>query len=307
LKEKLLFIALAVLSLLPMVTAPWALLAGILFSLLFSHPFPIQNKFFQPKLLQFSVASLGAGINLNIVLEVGLNGFWQTLISISGTLMLAFLLSKWLKTESHTSTLIAVGTAICGGSAIAAVAPVIGAKSESTSISLAVVFLLNSVALFLFPLIGHALNLSVEQFGMWSALAIHDTSSVVGAALEFSKDSVETATTLKLARALWIVPLTLVLSRFVKTAQNEKVVSKVPWFILAFLCLSALFTFIPQWNSLANWLVAAAKRTLVFSLFLIGTSVSKDSLKLMGFKPLLFGLVVFVLVASASLLLIALP
>jgi uncharacterized integral membrane protein (TIGR00698 family) len=304
--RKVLFFALAALTLVPLVTAPVALVAGLLFGLTLSNPFPVQTKTAQTWLLQLSVVGLGAAMNLSTVLRAGASGAVETAIGLAVTLALTFVLTRLLKTEATTSLLIGVGTAICGGSAIAAVAPAIGAKSHQTSVALAVVFLLNAVALLVFPPIGHALSLSQVDFGHWAALAIHDTSSVVGAALQYGEEALSLATTVKLARALWIIPLTLVLSRVWRREATEGAAAKPkrPWFILGFVAVAALVTWVPGLQDAGKLVALVARQLLVLTLFLVGVGVSRDSLRQTGLKPVLLGVVLWLTVATGSLLVI---
>lgn len=297
------FVVLALASLLPVVPAWAALLAGLGFGLTVEHPFPEKTKQASTWLLQGSVVGLGAAMNLEVVLRVGAQGVGQTLLAITATLAVSVALANALGTERITSLLIGVGTAICGGSAIAAVAPAIGAKSHQVSVALAVVFLLNAAALVLFPPIGHAVGLSEPAFGLWSALAIHDTSSVVGASMQFGETALQVGTTVKLTRALWIVPLTLVLARLVKSEDGAKATKK-PWFILGFLAVAALVTWVPVLSEVGKGLAAGARQVLVLTLFLIGTGVNRVALETVGARPLVLGVVLWGLVGGSTLALI---
>ncbi|MBL8917979.1 MAG: putative sulfate exporter family transporter [Myxococcaceae bacterium] len=301
--RRVLFFALAAGALLPWVPTWVALLAGLAFGLSVEHPFPDQAKKAQTYLLQASVVGLGASMNLAVVLRVGVQGIGQTLVAITATLLAALGLARLFKTEQVTSLLIGVGTAICGGSAIAAVAPAIGAKPHQTSVSLAVVFLLNAVALVVFPPIGHAAALDAPQFGLWSALAIHDTSSVVGASMQFGEQALQVGTTVKLTRALWIVPLTLVLARLAKAEDGGKSTKK-PWFILGFLAVAALVTWVPALTEPGQVVARVARQVLVLTLFLIGASVNRAALKAVGVRPLVLGVVLWLLVSVTTLWLI---
>ncbi len=283
--------------------APLALILGIVLALAVRNPWAAQIKKLQTWLLQGSVVALGAGMNLNVLLRVGASGIGYTLAGLSATFALTWLLARVLRTDGVTSLLIGTGTAICGGSAIAAAAPAIGAKSHQTSVALGVVFLLNGVALLIFPPIGRALGMSEAQFGLWSALAIHDTSSVVGASMQFGAEALALATTVKLARALWILPVTAVLARVVPHEAGAAKRS-YPWFIVAFVAVAALVTFVPALTEPGKVVAAAAKWGLVASLFFVGLGVSKDALKQVGVKPLLLGVVLWLLVSSGTLLLI---
>jgi uncharacterized integral membrane protein (TIGR00698 family) len=300
---RVLFAVLALACLAPVVPAWAALLAGIGFGLLAEHPFSTQTKQASTWLLQGSVVGLGAAMNLEVVLRVGAQGVGQTLLAIIATLAVSVALSRLLGTERVTSLLIGVGTAICGGSAIAAVAPAIGAKSHQVSVSLAVVFLLNAAALVVFPPLGHAVGLSAPEFGLWSALAIHDTSSVVGASMQYGEQALQVGTTVKLTRALWIVPLTLVLARLVKPEDGAKG-GKKPWFILGFLAVAALVTWAPVLVEVGQAVAAVARQALVLTLFLIGSGVNRAALKAVGARPLVLGVVLWGLVGGSTLALI---
>jgi uncharacterized integral membrane protein (TIGR00698 family) len=299
--RRIVFIVLGLLALTPWVSAPIALVAGVIFAVTWGNPFAAQSKKLQTWMLQGSVVGLAAAMNLSVVLRVGAAGVGQTLLGLSVTLALASILARVLRTEPTTSLLIGVGTAICGGSAIAAVGPAIGAKSHQTSVALAVVFLLNAVALVVFPAVGRFAALTPQQFGLWSALAIHDTSSVVGASMQFGPESLAVGTTVKLARALWIIPLTLVLARFWRReapATGEK--PKRPWFILGFLGVAALVTWVPVLQPAGQWVATAARQVLVVTLFLVGAGVSREALREVGARPIVLGVVLWVIVASAT-------
>jgi len=295
------FIALALVSLTPWVKAPVALVAGVAFGLLWGTPFTSKLKVAQTALLQASVVGLGAAMNLERVLRVGAAGFAHTALSIAAVFAVGALLSKLLRTERTTSLLVIVGTAICGGSAIAAVAPAVGAKPQQTSVALAVVFLLNALALVLFPAVGHGLSLDPRSFGLWSALAIHDTSSVVGASLQFAPEALSIATTVKLARALWIIPMTLVLSRVWRSNDSASSAPKRPWFIAGFVAMAAIVPWIPALRPAGQWVAAASRQVLVLTLFLIGAGVSREALRTVGAKPIALGALLWIAVATLSL------
>lgn len=298
--SKILFAILALACASGFVTPPVALAIGLGFGLLITHPFPVQSRKAQKLLLQASVVGLGFGMDLHQIIRTGKAGFFYTFIGISGALLLGQVLGRALRVPSGSSYLISTGTAICGGSAIAAVAPITQATEEQIAVSLSTVFVLNSVALWLFPPIGTALHLSQAQFGLWSALAIHDTSSVVGAAAKYGTLALAVATTVKLARALWIVPVSL------GTAMVKKSKTKIqwPWFI-AFFCLAAMLnTYLPAGSGAFGSLAKLGKIGLTVTLFLIGAGVSKKTLKQVGFRPLLQGTILWFIVASVSLLLI---
>lgn len=299
--KKGLFITLALAGLLPWASAPVALVVGLTFALVAGNPFPAQTKTAQTWLLQGSVVGLGAGMNLLEVLKVGASGAWMTAAGLTLTLLATWGLARALRTEATTSLLIGVGTAICGGSAIAAVAPAVGAKPHQTSVALAVVFLLNGVALFVFPPVGHAVGLSQEAFGTWAALAIHDTSSVVGASMQYGDEALRIGTTIKLARALWIIPLTLVLAKTWKVEAGGAGAAKRPWFILGFVAMAALVTFVPGFQDLGKLVATAARQVLVVTLFLVGAGVSREALRQVGLRPVLLGVTLWLLVGGVTL------
>lgn len=280
--------------------APIALILGIVLALTVKNPWPAQTKKLQTWLLQGSVVALGAGMNLEVLLRVGASGIGYTVLGISVTFALTWVLMRVLGTERVTSLLIGTGTAICGGSAIAAAGPAIGAKNHEMSVSLGVVFLLNGLALVIFPPIGHAVGMTQAQFGLWSALAIHDTSSVVGASMQYGAEALALATTVKLARALWILPVTAVLARVVPH-EGEGGKRSYPWFIVAFVAMAALVTFVPSLTEPGKQLAAFAKWTLVASLFFVGLGVSKEALRQVGARPLVLGVTLWVLVSAGTL------
>jgi uncharacterized integral membrane protein (TIGR00698 family) len=293
--------ALSALCLMPFVSPAVALIGGIFVALWLGNPYPTKN--FSSKLLSWSVVGLGAGMNLETVAKAGLQGLGYTMISILLVFFFGILLMKFFKVEEEVGMLVTVGTAICGGSAIAAVAPVIQAKTHSISVALATVFILNAMALILFPPLGHYLQMSDSAFGLWSALAIHDTSSVVGATMSYSSKAAEIGTTIKLARALWIVPLVFVISYFYakrKSLPDSEPIKK-PWFILGFLMMAALVTWVPFLQPVGEGVEWLARRTLVLALFFIGLSLSKESLQQVGLRPLMMGIALWVLVLIATL------
>ena len=277
-----------------------ALLAGLIYGLSFVHPYHLDAKKLSTFLLQASVVGLGFGMNLHEVVRAGRNGFVYTAISISGALLIGLLIGSFFKVEGTASLLISTGTAICGGSAIAAVAPVVNAGDEEMAVSLGTVFVLNSVALFLFPAIGYALHLTQVQFGLWSALAIHDTSSVVGATAKYGSEALIVGTTIKLARALWIVPVALAVA-FLKKGKAKV---KWPWFILYFCLAAVASTYVPLFGPLYPKLNALGKAGLTVTLYLIGSGISRPTLKQVGVRPLLQGMVLWAIVGITSLLLI---
>ena len=297
------------LALAPFTPAAAALLGGALIALTVGNPLPQLTRSWTHRLLPLAVVGLGAGMNLRAVAKAGLHGLGYTAISLLLVLALGWWLARLLKVERDAGLLISVGTAICGGSAIAAVAPVLRAKEHEISMALATVFLLNAAALVLFPPIGHAAGLGQDAFGLWAALAIHDTSSVVGAGLVYGPRALEVATTVKLARALWIVPLTLAIGWWVArrgTASGDAPPVKKPWFIAGFLAMAALVTFVPALHQAGHLIAATARRVLVLTLFLIGAGLSREALRDVGLRPFLQGLVLWLLVASLGLVVVRL-
>lgn len=289
-----------------LVSPPLALVGGLLYGLAVEHPLRSEASSLAKLLLQLSVILLGFGMNLGRVLYVGKSGFLYTAVSIATAVVLGCLLGKMLKVGSKASFLITMGTAICGGSAIAALAPVSEATEEEISISMGTVFLLNSVALLVFPAVGALLHLSQNQFGLWAALAIHDTSSVVGATAKYGDQALAIGTTVKLARALWIVPVSLVTAAIIarsRTAAAPKRKSriKIPWFIVLFLLASLAATYFAPLASFSREMNHLGRLGLTATLFLIGTGLSRRTLQEVGFRPFLQGLVLWVLVGCASL------
>lgn len=252
-------------------------------------------------LLKISVVGLGFGMNFNEAIEVGKDGLVFTIISIASTLGFGYYLGKKLKVDNKTTTLISSGTAICGGSAIAVMAPVIDANSRQITVALGIVFVLNSVALFVFPVFGDLLHLSQTQFGYWSAIAIHDTSSVVGAASSYGTQALEIATNVKLQRALWILPLSLLGSMIYKSEQNK---IPIPYFIFLFFAATLLNTFVPFISPLSDVIVPLAEKSLVLTLFLIGTGLSIPVIKKIGMRPMINGMLLWLFIAIGSLLMI---
>ncbi len=279
---------------------PLALVAGLAYGFTFEHPYHLDARKLSRLLLQVSVVGLGFGMNLQQVLRVGRSGLIYTAAGITFAMLLGWGLGKLLAVKSRISFLISTGTAICGGSAIAAVAPVTNATDEEIAVSLGTVFALNSVALLTFPAIGGALHLTQTQFGLWSALAIHDTSSVVGAAAKYGVVALAVGTTVKLARALWIVPMSI------GTALVEKKQTRIqwPWFILFFCLASVANTYVPLFQTAYPVLRHLGILGLTVTLFLIGTGISQRTLREVGVRPLLQGITLWVVVATGSLALI---
>jgi uncharacterized integral membrane protein (TIGR00698 family) len=287
-------------ALTPWASPPLALALGLVVGLIGAQPFRQRAQAFSKTLLQVCVVGLGFGMNLHEVLRAGRSGFIYTALGIGFTLLLGLLLGKLLRIEGTGAFLISVGTAICGGSAIAAVGPVAGASDEEMSVSLGTVFILNSVALLLFPLIGAAAGLTQAQFGLWAALAIHDTSSVVGAGAKFGAGALAVGTTVKLARALWIVPLAL------GTAVIKRREARIrwPWFILFFTVAAVIHTYLPLGAPVYDWLYQSARIGLTVTLYLIGSSITRATLKSVGVRPLVQGIILWLIVAALSLALI---
>lgn len=288
-------------------TAAWmGLLGGILLSLTLGNPWIEASKKWTPRLLQASVVGLGAGMDLLVVLRVGAHGILYTVAGITLAFAAGVLLARTLSVSRDVGTLVAVGTAICGGSAIAAVAPVIRAKDDEVSVAMGTVFLLNSIALLIFPPLGHLLGLDAHGFGLWAALAIHDTSSVVGAARQYGDEALRIATTVKLARALWIVPVALAIGAVrARREQGADAVAagkaKRPWFIAGFLAAAALATFVPGMKAPGEVAFAVSRQFLVLTLFLIGANLSRAAIARVGVRPLAMGVALWVIVGGASL------
>jgi uncharacterized integral membrane protein (TIGR00698 family) len=298
---KSLFIVLVLVCLWPRIDTAIALAAGIAFSLLLKNPSPRLTSKWSKILLQISVVGLGFGIGISKVISEGKHSIVYTIIGIALTLIIGKLIGKALKVTANTSELITFGTAICGGSAIAALAPVIKAKDEEIAVSLATVFTLNSVALILFPFVGRLMHLSQESFGLWAALAIHDTSSVVGAAASFGAIALAIGTTVKLTRALWIMPIVLGIAFFRKSDQKVK----FPFFILGFVLAALIRSLLPNQHIVWDSFAFGARRLLVVTLFLIGSGLTRELLKKVGFRPMILGLSLWVLVSAATLTIIS--
>ena len=297
--QQLIFGAVIILCLFSIISPPIALLFGVLIVNVFGNPFLEFNHRAITFLLQFSVVGLGFGMDASSAISAGKEGFLLTVLSIFSTLIFGTLLGKWLKTDKKTSHLISCGTAICGGSAIAAISPTIKSNENQTSIALGVIFILNSVALFVFPFIGHQLDLSQKDFGLWCAIAIHDTSSVVGAANKYGAEALQIATTVKLARALWIIPISILTAIIFKN-KNSKI--KIPYFIGLFILAMLLNSYVPQIAVFAPSITGIAKIGLTVTLFLIGATLNSNALKSVGAKPLLQGVFLWIFIAGLGLL-----
>ncbi|KHD26647.1 membrane protein [Vibrio caribbeanicus] len=296
-KQSVFWLSLAI-CLTPFITSPTALVIGFLLASLGLVPSQFNLAKVTKKLLAYSIVGLGFGINFDQALAVTSDGIGLIIATIVGTLALGWAVTKWIGLNKKTGYLISAGTAICGGSAIAAVSPAIKADDEQIGLALATVFVLNSVALFVFPVIGHALNLDQHTFGTWAAIAIHDTSSVVGAASAYGEEALTTATTLKLARALWIIPVAL-FSAFLFRSDSKKIT--VPYFILFYCVAIAVSDLIPSFDWLFQGIFDVSKRALVVCLFLIGCGISVEKLKAAGPKPLMFGVSLWVIISTTSL------
>jgi len=297
-KSRILFALGLFFCLTPWATPPLALLAGLIFGAVSVHPYKDESRKLSRVLLQSAVVGLGFGMNLQEVLRAGRTGFLYTALGIGFAMLAGTLLGKLLSVRPRPAFLISTGTAICGGSAIAAVGPIVGANADEMSVSLGTIFLLNSIALLTFPTIGLMLKLSQSQFGLWAALAIHDTSSVVGASAKYGAVALAVGTTVKLARALWIVPLSLGTA----AVKGSKTRIQWPWFIL-FFCLAAVAnTYFHPGATAYRFLSSAGKLMLIITLFLIGASLSPTALRNVGPRPLLQGVLLWVVVAVASLL-----
>lgn len=283
---------------LPVISAPIALLCGLIFAFIFPNPYPKFNKKTSKYLLQVAVVCLGFNMNLQQSLKSGSEGMLFTVVSVVGVMALGVLLGYYMHINRKTAYLISSGTAICGGSAIAAVGPVVKANENEMAVSLGVIFILNSIALFIFPPLGHMLDMSQQQFGTWAAIAIHDTSSVVGAGEVYGEEALQVATLIKLTRALWIIPLALV-TMFIFRDKSSKI--SIPWFIFLFVIAMVVNTYV----ALPDWFVSSmvwiAKRGMVVTLFLIGASLSLESIKNVGIKPLLQAVALWIVISITSL------
>lgn len=296
--SKTVYFLLVVTTILGFVNSPTALILGFIYTVTFKNPFKKHEHKTIHYLLKISVVGLGFGMFLKETLETSKDGLGLTIYSILLTVTIGLVLTRLLKMDLKLGHLITSGTAICGGSAIAAISPVIKAKSKNISIALGIVFLLNSIALFVFPAIGHFLNLTQQQFGLWCAVAIHDTSSVVGAALDFGEEALRVATTVKLSRTLWIIPLS-VFSMFLFKSKGERI--KIPYFILLFIMAIIINSYHLLPEPTTKFIVLIAKRLLILTLFLVGASISIKDLKSTGIKPILLALFLWIFISVFSL------
>ncbi len=296
--KQIAFLVLGSATLTGRIAPPVALALGLVLALGWGNPYPGQTAAFSRRLLQWSVVGLGFGMNLQAVWVAGRTGFGFTVGTIAGTLLLGWWLGHLLKVEPTISQLISSGTAICGGSAIAAVGSVLEADARAMSVALATVFILNSVALFIFPPLGHLLGLDQAAFGLWSAIAIHDTSSVVGAAAKYGDQALAVATTVKLTRALWIVPVSLAVAWRRRTHGTR---IQWPWFILFFVAAAALRTLVPAGAAVFDRIQAGAKLGLTLTLFLIGAGLSREALRSAGLRPMILGVLLWLVVSTLGL------
>lgn len=285
----------------PFVDTPVALLIGIILAQTVQHPFLETSKKLTHTLLQVSVVGLGFGMNALEALEVGKQGLIFTVFSIASTLTLGLFLGKRLNVERNTSYLISTGTAICGGSAIAAISSIIKSNEKQISAALGTIFILNSIALFVFPWIGHLLHLTQHQFGVWAAIAIHDTSSVVGAANKYGVEALQTATTIKLERALWIIPIAIGSVFFFKS-ESKKI--KIPYFIFLFVLAMLIKTFVPAIHAEASYIVMLSKVGLKITLLLIGSGLTKELIVSTGIRPMVQGVLLWLFISVSSLIVI---
>ncbi|MGL4292938.1 MAG: YeiH family protein [Bacteroidales bacterium] len=296
--NRVVFITLCILCLMPFISPATALFMGLVFALTAGHPYPQASKKVSKKLLQYSVIGLGFGMNLHQSLKAGEEGMIFTVVSVVSVMFLGIFLGRKMMIDRKTSYLISSGTAICGGSAIAAVAPVVKANDHEITVAMGTIFVLNAIALFIFPPIGHMLDMTQEQFGLWAAIAIHDTSSVVGAGAAYGEKALEIATMVKLTRALWIIPLAIVSSLVFKNKSSK---IQIPWFILFFVLAMILNTFVNIPAPVTTTITWLSKKGLTLTLFLIGTGLSKHVMKQVGIKPMIQGVVLWIFIALMSL------
>jgi len=299
--RKIVFVAAAALCLMPFISSPLALFLGVIISQVIGNPFGKQVSKVTKLLLQISVVGLGFGMNLYDAAEAGQSAIIFTVGSISGTILLGLLLGKVMSIPKKTGLLLSVGTAICGGSAIAAVSPIIEANEKEIAVSLGIVFILNALALFVFPPLGHILHLTETQFGWWAAFAIHDTSSVVGAAQQFGQHALHLATTIKLERALWIIPVSLVTTIAFKSSGKK---ISIPYFILWYVIAMSINTFFPVIAPVGEVAVLLAKKGLTLTLFLIGTGMTRSAIASVGLRPMLLAVLLWVVISAGSLMVI---
>lgn len=298
--EVIFFSLLCLAALSSKLTSSMNLLLGLGFAFFFTNNFKIFTNKYSKIILQISVALLGFGMNLNILIEAGLKGIGLSLITIFGTLLLGYFLGKLLRVSETISTLISSGTAICGGSAIAAVGTTIGASASEMSIAIGTVFILNAIALLIFPSLGHILNLDQSQFGIWSGISIHDVSSVVGAASQYGTEALQIATAVKLARTLWIIPLVFLIKIFADKNKSTKN-STPPYFILFFLLASIARSYLEVISTYAEITTTIAKSGFNLSLFLIGSNIDKNGLASVGWRAIIQGVLLWIFISSITL------
>ncbi|MFH0754050.1 MAG: putative sulfate exporter family transporter [Candidatus Omnitrophota bacterium] len=296
--SKLIFWFVLIFCFTPWSSPPLALMLGLALAMTLGNPYKEHQARAVKYLLQASVVGLGFGMNFTEVVSAGKSGVGFTFFSIAGTLAAGYFIGRWLSVARKTSFLVSVGTAICGGSAIAAVAPLVEADEKEVAVSLGTIFILNAVALFVFPWLGHVLGMKDHQFGLWSAIAIHDTSSVVGAAAHYGTEALKTATTVKLTRALWIIPVALITAIVLKKKDAR---ISFPYFILAFVGASLVVSLWPAYQPVYSGVVTIARIGLTVTLFLIGTGLSPTTLKTVGFRPVMQGVWLWLLVSGVSL------
>lgn len=305
--SKIVYIAMVAFILIPfgilgapglVISAPIALLCGLIYAFCLENPFPKFNKKCSKYLLQVAVVCLGFNMNVEESLKSGGEGMMFTVVSVCGVMCLGVMLGYWFHINRKTAYLISSGTAICGGSAIAAVGPVVKADTDEMAVSLGVIFILNSIALFIFPPLGHLFDMSQTQFGTWAAIAIHDTSSVVGAGEVFGEQALQTATLIKLTRALWIIPLAVV-TMFIFRDKTGKV--NIPWFIFLFVLAMIVNTYLPLSEGFTSTMVWIAKRGMVLTLFMIGASLTLKMIKNVGVRPLMLAVALWIVISVTSL------
>ncbi len=297
--SKTVYFLIIIVALLGIINSPIALFLGFIYTLIFNNSFKAYSHKAIHYFLKISVVGLGFGMLINETLETSREGLSLTIYSIFFTVLLGLLLTRFMRLDLKLGHLITSGTAICGGSAIATISPVIKAKNKTISIALGIVILLNSIALFVFPAIGHFLNLTQEQFGLWCAIAIHDTSSVVGAALGYGDEALRIATTVKLSRTLWIIPLSI-FSMFLFKTKGEKI--KIPYFIILFIVAIIINSYHILPEPTTNFIVLMAKRLLVITLFLVGSTISIRDLKSNGIKPIVLAFTLWIFISIFSLI-----
>ena len=298
----ILYLALAAFTLTPWSSPPQALLLGMAIGLFVGHPYGKKTKKLSGNLLRACVVLLGFGMNFGHVVQVGLHGLAMAVVTIGCTFALGTLLGKFLRVPPRTSLLITAGTAICGGSAIAAVGSVTDAEEGEMTVAMATVFLLNAVALYVFPPLGHLLSMSQESFGAWAGIAIHDISSVVGAASVYGQGALQTATAVKLSRALWIAPMTLVIARLYRKQGSKG--AAFPWFIVLFLVASGVRTLVPALEPVVPAISAVSKAGLALTLFLIGSGLSVSMLRVVGWRTLVEGVLLWLFISICTLLIL---